>query len=74
MAKLVYRFIGDQREHFPFLPADPPSQWLEPGDTVVCSEAVDHARLQLLAEKPKPRKTPKPPDALKEVQPPDAAQ
>lgn len=74
MAKYVYVMTGGQREHFSFLPAVPPSQWLEPGDTVTCSEPVDHPHLQLVENKPRARKTPNPPDALKEVQPPDAAQ
>lgn len=47
MPKYVYDFTGDQREHFSFLPADPPSQWLEPGDSVTCNEKVEHPRLQL---------------------------
>lgn len=53
MPKYVYRFSGDFAEHFPFLPADPPSLWLEPGDTVTCSEPVEHPRLQLQKDKAK---------------------
>jgi hypothetical protein len=48
MPKYTYRFVGDTPEHFPFLPADPPSQLLNPGDTVECSEHVEHARLELV--------------------------
>jgi hypothetical protein len=61
MPKYVYRFIGDVEEHFSFLPADPPSRWLQPGDTVTCSEPVEHARLQLL-KNPKPNKEARPTD------------
>ena len=53
MPKFTYRFTGESREHFPFLPADPPSQWLEPGASVTCSEPVEHARLELQEPKPK---------------------
>lgn len=53
MPKFVYRFTGDHRVHFPFLPADPPSQWLEPGDTVTCSAPVEHVHLELVRDKPK---------------------
>lgn len=48
MPRFVYRFTGEAAEDFLFLPADPPSRRLEPGDTVNCSEPVEHARLQLV--------------------------
>ena len=56
MPKYLYRFIGATEEHFSFLPADPPSRWLQPGDTVTCSEPVEHARLELVKEA-QPKKT-----------------
>ena len=57
MARFVHRFTGEVAEHFLFLPADPPSQWLEPGQEVVCREPVEHPRLQLVktVERPKPK-------------------
>lgn len=53
MPEYVYRFTGETVEHFPFLPADPPSRWLEPGESVTCSEPVKHVRLELVKGKPK---------------------
>jgi len=55
MQKFIYVFTGEVREHFSFLPADPPSQWLEPGDTVTCFEPLEDARFELQ----RPKNTPK---------------
>lgn len=53
MPRFVYRFTGDQVEHFSFLPSDPASRWLEPGDEVACFAAVAHPRLELVKQKSK---------------------
>jgi hypothetical protein len=47
---LVYRHTGLVTEGFHFLPADPPSQDLEPGDLVVTNEPVQHARLEPVSD------------------------
>lgn len=72
----VYVFTGSVAEHFGYLPADPPSQWLEPGATVVCTAPVEHARLKLLSKpkakrkaKPKPTVAPRAPSRPKTPEP-----
>jgi len=54
--RFVYRYVGAFREHFSFLPADPPSQWLEPGQLLACTGPLEDARF-LLQEKSKPKNT-----------------
>jgi hypothetical protein len=61
MTTYTYRFTGTSPEEFPYLPADPPARLMEPGDTVDCSEKVEHARLELVPKTAKP--TPSTPTA-----------